>query len=107
MITKLNYLLLIYFVCLIIFAHNTCICGLCGAWAVFLRSAGAARARCIIARLLEPALAAALNQPKRVRQTGFLRAALTAAVGDALRLIIQYETTAHVSEKHKNGYTLP
>ena len=42
------------------------------------------RARCIIARLLEPALAAALNQPKRARQTGFLRAALSAAVGDAL-----------------------
>ena len=53
--------------------------------AVFLRAAGAARARCIIARLLEPALAAALNQPKRARQIGFLRAARSAAVGDALR----------------------
>ena len=53
--------------------------------AVFLRSAGAARARCIIARLLEPALAAALNQPKHARQTGFLRAARSAAVEDALR----------------------
>ena len=53
--------------------------------AVFLRAAGAARARCIIARLLEPALAAALNQPKRARQTGFLRAARSAAVGDALK----------------------
>ena len=53
--------------------------------AVFLRAAGAARARCIIARLLEPALAAALNQPKRARQIGFLRAARSATVGDALR----------------------
>ena len=46
----------------------------------------AARARYIIARLLEPAQAGALNQPKRVRQTDFLRAALSAAVGDALRI---------------------
>ena len=52
--------------------------------AAFLRAARAVHARCIIARLLEPALAAALNQPKRARQTGFLRAALSAAIGDAL-----------------------
>ena len=67
--------------------------------AVFLRAAGAARARCIIARLLEPALAAALNQPKRARQIGFLRAARSVAVGDALRchglyrLIVKVSTT--------------
>ena len=83
MITKLNYLLLIYFVCLIIFAMYMWFVR--RARAVFLRSAGAARARCIIARLLEPAQARAPNQPKRARQTGFLRAALSTAVGDALR----------------------
>ena len=54
--------------------------------AVFLRAAGAARARCIIVWLLEPVLAAALNQPKRARQTGFLRVARSTAVGDALRI---------------------
>ena len=86
MITKLNYLLLIYFVCLIIFAplFEMYMWFVRRARDVFLRSAGAARARCIIARLLEPALAAALNQPKRARQIGFLRAALSATVGDAL-----------------------
>ena len=46
MITKLNYLLLIYFVCLIIFAHKIHVYVVCAARTrvVFLRSAGAARA---------------------------------------------------------------
>ena len=56
---------------------------------VFLCAAGAARARCIIAQLLEPALVAALNQLKRAWQTGFLHAVLTAAVGDDLRDLSQ------------------
>ena len=62
-----------------------CICGLCGARALYFCALLERHARCIIARLLEPALAATLNQPKRARQTDFLRAAHSAAVGDALR----------------------
>ena len=53
----------------------------------FLRAAGAARARCILARLLEPALRAAPNQAMGARQSSFLRAARSAPVGDALSFI--------------------
>ena len=58
---------------------------MCFARAAFLRTAGAARARCIIALLLEPALRGAEKQPKRARYMVFLGAARRAAVGDALR----------------------
>ena len=87
MITKLNYLLLNYFVRLMIFAPllEMYMWFVRRARTVFLRSAGTTRARCIIARLLEPALPAALNQPKRARQTSFLRVARSAPIEDALR----------------------
>ena len=52
--------------------------------AAFLVTAGAARARCIIARLLELPPIRALNQPKRARQMRFLGVARSAAVEDAL-----------------------
>ena len=52
----------------------------------FLRAAGAARARCILARVLEPALCAAPNQAMGARQSSFLRVARSAPVGDALNL---------------------
>ena len=75
MITKLNYLLLIYFVCLIIFAHDMymwfvrrarCIFALCWSGARALHYSAAAGASA--GGRAKPAAARAL--------TGFLRAAL-------------------------------
>ena len=65
------------FVCLIVFLLFVELY-MCFARAAFLRTAGAARARCIIA------LRGAEKQPKRARYMVFLGAARRAAVGDAL-----------------------
>ncbi|XBI03165.1 hypothetical protein VPH35_131615 [Triticum aestivum] len=66
-------------------SFSKCICGLCVLRALYFCALLERRARCIIARPLELALAATLNQQKRARQIGFLRAARSATVGDALR----------------------
>ena len=54
---------------------------------IFSAPAGAVRARCFLARLLEPALRAAPNQAMGARQSSFLRTARLAPVGDALNIV--------------------